>query len=169
MSVRKARGFTIFEMMVVLAIVAMISAFAIPAFQDVMASTRVNSVAEELTGSIAMARNTAISRRRTVVLVPDPVSFPSWTLHLDSSAGEVLSSHRFEGTVRLASATDVEEITFMPSGFVQKTLPAPAAPLDLVLTVCDSSSRREFGRTLFVTRVGRIRSVPNASLATCNP
>lgn len=168
MSVRKAKGFTIFEMMVVLAIVAMISAFAIPAFQDVMASTRVNSVAEELSNSIALARNTAISRRRSVILMPAAADAASWTLRLDSKTGQVLSEHRIEDPVRLDYTPDVTVVTFSPNGYVQQTEPA-VAPLDLSVTVCDSSSRREFGRTVTVTRVGRIRSVPNASLATCNP
>lgn len=169
MSVRKAKGFTIFEMMVVVAIVAIISAFAIPAFQDVMANTRVNSVAEEFTNSVALARNTAISRRRDVAMVPAGVDAASWTMRLDSKTGEILSEHRVEDPVRLDYTPNVTVIAFNPNGYVEQLEPTPAGPLDLTVTVCDSSSRREFGRTITVNRVGRIRSVANASLATCNP
>lgn len=168
MSVRKARGFTIFEMMVVVAIAAVVSAFAIPAFRNVMANTRVNSVAEEFTNSVALARNTAIARRRTVVLMPAAADAASWTLRLDSKTGQVLSEHQVEEPVRLDYTPNVTVVTFNPNGYVQQTEPA-VGPLDLSVTVCDASSRREFGRTITVTRVGRIRSVPNATLTTCNP
>lgn len=169
MSVRKARGFTLFEMMITVAIAGLVAAFAIPAFQDVMTRTRINSTTEELVNSLALARNTAISRRRRVVLVPDPIETPSWTLRLDSGAGEVLSRHRIEGTIRLTSAVAVEEITFLPSGNVQKTLPGPPAPLDFTFTVCDSSTNKELGRSVTLSRVGRIRAFPNAATSTCNP
>lgn len=169
MSVRKAKGFTLFEMMITVAIAALVTAFAIPAFQDVMSRTRINATTEELVNSLALARNTAISRRRTVVLVPDPVDIPSWTLHLDTAAGEVLARHRIEGTIRLTAAVAVEEITFLPSGYVQKTLPLPAAPLDFTLTVCDSSTKKELGRSVTLSRVGRVRAFPNAATSICNP
>lgn len=169
MSVRKAKGFTLFEMMITVAIAAVVAAFAIPGFQDVMSRTRINSTTEELVNSLALARNTAISRRRTVVLVPDAGAIPSWTLRLDTSAGEVLSRHRIEGTIRLSSTVNVEEITFQPSGYVQKTLPAPPAPLDFTLTVCDSSTKKELGRSVTLSRIGRIRAFPNATTSICNP
>lgn len=169
MSVRKAQGFTLFEMMIAVAIAALVTAFAIPAFQDVMSRTRTNATAEEMVNSLALARNAAISRRRTVVVVPDSVDLPSWTVYLDSDAGEVLSRHRIEGTIRLNWTASVDELTFLPSGYVQKTKPGPPVPLDLTLTVCDSSSPKELGRSIALSRVGRIRAFPNATTSICNP
>ncbi len=169
MSVRKARGFTLFEMMITVAIAAVVAAFAIPGFQDLMSRTRINGATEELVNSLALARNTAISRRRTVVVRNDAGDIPSWTVHLDSATGEVLSRHRIDGTIRINLAANALEITFLPSGYVQKTLPLPVAPLDFTLTVCDSSTKDELGRSVILSRVGRIRQFPNPASNICNP
>lgn len=175
MSVSKARGFTIFEMMVTVAIVALVSAFAIPAFQDVMSRTRINAVADEVANSLQMARNTAISRRRIVVLIPDTaVSYPKWEVRLDSAAGEVIDTHQLMGNIRLTTfntaavpaAIALTQIEFRPSGYAVTT---PAAAPNLAVRICDNSTRKDLGRTIELSPVGRMRAFVNASTNICNP
>lgn len=175
MSVSKARGFTIFEMMVTVAIAALVSAFAIPAFQDVMSRSRINAVAEELSNSLQMARNTAISRRRTVVLLRDTtVNFPKWELRLDTSTGELIDSHQIPGNIRLTTfntaappvAVVLTQIEFRPSGYAA---PTPAATPSLAMIICDNSTKKDLGRTIELSPVGRMRAFVNPSTATCNP
>ena len=56
------RGFTAIELMVVVAIVAILAALAGPSFRDLIDGWRVRSAAEELTNSIYYARSEAIKR-----------------------------------------------------------------------------------------------------------
>lgn len=157
--------------MLALAITAIITAFAVPGFQDLMARSRVNSATEELVNALQQARTTAISRARVVVLVPTD---NTWTFRLDTDTGDVLSEHVMPATLQLRAwhgappGTDVEEVTFLASGMVRLTKPSDL-PLELTLEVCDSGSVREVGRNVTLSRVGRLAVAPHANRTVCNP
>jgi type IV fimbrial biogenesis protein FimT len=59
---RVSRGFTAIELMVVVAIVAILAALAGPSFRDLMDGWRVRSATEELTNTVYYARSEAIKR-----------------------------------------------------------------------------------------------------------
>lgn len=61
-------GFTMVELMVVIAILAVLAAIAAPSFQSLIERWRVRLVAEELEGSIYYARSEAIKRGGSVTL-----------------------------------------------------------------------------------------------------
>jgi type IV fimbrial biogenesis protein FimT len=172
MSVRKLQGFTIFEMMITVAIASILAAFAVPAFQDMMARNRVGSTAQETVNLLATAKNTAVTRRRTVVMLH---SAGGWEMRLDSKTGQLLQSQGIASPVEKkvwhgATETDVvNEIHFRPNGYVERVDPTPAAPLTLNMRICDSASRREVGRTVSMSRIGRITMLPHADATECNP
>lgn len=56
-------GFTLLELIVVLAIMAIVATLAAPSYQQFMASSAVNSATNALVGSLAMARAGAVTRR----------------------------------------------------------------------------------------------------------
>ena len=59
---RQARGFTLLEVMVVVAIVAVLAAIAAPSFTPLIERWRVRSAAEDLTSTVYFARSEAIKR-----------------------------------------------------------------------------------------------------------
>lgn len=71
-----ARGFTLIELMVVIAIVAIVSLVALPNFQQLIRSNRVATQTNEMVASLSLARTEAIRRNvsplgnRDVVLCP---------------------------------------------------------------------------------------------------
>lgn len=173
MSVRSLKGFTVFELMVTVAIVAIISAFAIPGFQDMRVKGRISAAAEEVSSSLQLARNTAIVRRRTVLLVPYNGGWDTW---MDAvTTGVRLSSHTVPAPVVLtawqgSTVTDsVQRITFKTSGQVEKTLPATAAPLNMTIRICDSSVTNEVGADVTMSPIGRIAITRHSSKSVCNP
>lgn len=169
-----SRGFTIFELMITVAIAAIISAFAIPGFQDLMARNRINSVAEEVASSLASARTTAVTQRRTVVLQTTTGS-GGWMVYLDCTtpSATCTTSKRIESHQVLAPITithvpvTATEVSFRPSGMVVQTLPAGGG-IDLVITICDSTRSDEVGKDVSISRVGKITSRLHASASTCN-
>jgi type IV fimbrial biogenesis protein FimT len=65
---RQSRGFTLIELMVTIAVIALIAAVASPAMITLMNSNRLSSTAGELTSAAQLARAEAIRRSAPVVL-----------------------------------------------------------------------------------------------------
>lgn len=63
-------GFTLVELMVTLAIGAIILAFGVPSFQSMMRTNRAATQANEFTSAINLARSEAAKRGRNMVLCP---------------------------------------------------------------------------------------------------
>jgi len=64
------RGFTLAELLIVLTILAIVSAFAIPSFTSLVKKSRQKTELSELISLINLARNTAIQRQVSVTLCP---------------------------------------------------------------------------------------------------
>lgn len=59
---RKARGFTLIELLVTLAVAAIVVTMAVPSFQSMINGNRLTSAANEMIGSLQLARSEAIRR-----------------------------------------------------------------------------------------------------------
>lgn len=64
----RSKGFTLIELMVVVAMLGVLAALAAPGFADMLRRQRVESMREEMQASISLARVEAISRGQSVVL-----------------------------------------------------------------------------------------------------
>ncbi len=62
------RGFTLMELMVAMALLAIIATLAVPAMGDFIQRNRLSSQVNGLVASLSMARNHAVTRRREVVV-----------------------------------------------------------------------------------------------------
>ncbi len=75
---RPRRGVTVIEMMVVVAVLAIILALAVPSMRDFMSRQRVKAINAELVTDLQYARAEAVSRNRDVYV----------TFRMDDKAGE---------------------------------------------------------------------------------
>lgn len=62
MSLRRQNGFTLVELMVTVAVLAILSTIAYPSFQSTIRSNRVATTTNELIASLALARSEAIKK-----------------------------------------------------------------------------------------------------------
>lgn len=71
---RASHGFTAIELMVVVAILAILAALAGPSFSPLIERWRVRDAAETLTASIYFARSEAIKRGGNIIIIKNPNS-----------------------------------------------------------------------------------------------
>jgi len=67
---REMVGFTLIELMMVMAVIAIVAGISVPSFARIVERQRVEAAALRLATDLALARNTALARRQTVVVCP---------------------------------------------------------------------------------------------------
>lgn len=69
LNLRRAQGFTLIEVMIVMDIIAIVAAIAVPSYQSSVASSRKTSAANNILGALQFARSEAVIRRSDKVKV----------------------------------------------------------------------------------------------------
>lgn len=89
----RSRGFTIIELMMVIAILAVLSSVAAPSFREMIVASRVRSAASDLYEAVLLARSEAIKRNASIDIVPDAGGWAAgWSVRVQSDA-TVMSTH----------------------------------------------------------------------------
>jgi type IV fimbrial biogenesis protein FimT len=82
----KGRGFTIMELVVIMAIVAILAIIGIPTFSSLTPDLRLNSAARDLKSDMELAKMRAIRENATVAVVCN-TGTESYTVFVDNGAG----------------------------------------------------------------------------------
>lgn len=118
---RRQRGFTIIELMIVIAIVAILIAIGVPSMRNMILSVRLRSATSELYSTLVFARAEAIKRNANIVVTPNGGEWRNgWSVtsgatvlkqqdalptNLDSLGGAALT-YRGNGRVAAAAVTN---------------------------------------------------------------
>jgi type IV pilus assembly protein PilA len=98
---RSATGFTLIELMIVLAIVGVVAAYAIPAYQDYLARSRVGEgLSLASSARLAVAENAASGSELGGGYASPPGTRNIESIHVDSDSGQVTIAY----TTRVAPA-----------------------------------------------------------------
>lgn len=156
-------GFTLVEMVVAVAVLAISIGFAIPAYQDMSANSAIRSTAMNLIATLNEARATSLSRRVCVKIsgtnngwqmtYPDTATSgcPASSLTAVTNNWQ-RSSTQTAMDVKDSGGTAVSDIVFKPNGFIN------TANTPVSFTVCDSRTG-ETGAKVSLTITGKVESV----------
>ena len=86
---RRSRGFTVTEMLIVVAIMGILAAIATPYMGDMIRRQRIKTAAFDVFSSLAFARSEAIKRNTTVTLTPTNAA--DWAFGWRSSTRRIAS------------------------------------------------------------------------------
>jgi len=174
---RRHRGYTLVELMMVLAIAAVLGTLALPAFGGLLGRTREGAAVTELQASLNQARIEAVNRNLHVVVCPsgggdDCTRTSAWQrgwiafTDLDrngrrSGREPLLARGTAPAGVGIVASAGRQRVNFQPDGSATGT--------NLTLTVCSQAAGAAGARTVVVSQVGRIRhgSASPAAAGTC--
>lgn len=160
---RRGHGFTLIELMVVIAMVAIIASLAAPSLQVGIAKQKVSVAASDLMASLMQARSEAITNNQQTIVEPKDASDWSrgWRIYVDTDKDKSYT----EGTdilVTTVAPAAVNVVTndasignlvgFQATGFL---LGQSAGGIVFASSSVPSS---EFKKGVKISRVGRIRS-----------
>jgi len=172
----KGNGFSLIEVIVTLAIAAIVLSIGVPSFQSYTQNNRQTIAINELATALRLARNSAITHRaRTVVCKSSDgancTTYGTWTqgwiVFTDTDnnntldAGEnILRVHgAIQGNITISgNANTADLIAFNPQGIL--------ASLNGRITYCDSRGNNS-ATALFISRGGRVRFEDDGSLLSC--
>jgi type IV fimbrial biogenesis protein FimT len=177
-------GFTLIELMVVIAIVAILVTFATPSFKRTMAQNAINSAISTLSSDINFARSEALKRGLSVTLCPTNSANDACEDTSEWQGGWLVFLDRDGSNSRSTTSADAETILRvqqnLPGGLIINQVssavksirfdragsPTNGRSLKINASGLTSSDQTETGRALCVTTVGRTR-ITAAGTQTC--
>lgn len=104
LSRQRTRGFTLLELLITMAVVAILAAIAVPSFQNMIATQQVRSAASDLVSALNFARSEAVKRNASVTVTP---AAGGWTDGWTIAAGAT--------TLRVDDGSDGVTLTGAPA------------------------------------------------------
>lgn len=111
----RTRGFTLIELMVTVAVLAVMASLAAPSFRELLAAQRVRATGYNIVGDLVLARSEAVKRGENVTVTPVSTEWINgWSVNVASTA-EVLSGQGSVGS-GVQFTTSPASITFDRNG-----------------------------------------------------
>jgi type IV fimbrial biogenesis protein FimT len=145
----KNHGFTLIELMITLLIMAIMLAWAVPSFQEIVRQNRLTTETNELVTALNLARSEAIKRGRNVTVTPSGGDWGAgWTIATTDSGGTAVTVRTGDGVSgTLSMSGGAATFSYAATGFRND------GNGQSQINVCDSESSR--GRQITISTMGR--------------
>ena len=158
-------GFTLLELMVVLAVAAVLAAVAAPSFSTFIDNQRLRNASFDIVSDLSLARSEALTRQTAVVITPTTVNgdwADGWTVNLGSAAGALLTSRtgvapKVRFAAKNSAGTSVSSLTIGADGRV-----AGLTPMSIQVTLADALPAGVTASCVRIDATGRPRSTKGA-------
>ena len=155
----RSHGFTLIELMVTLAVAAIMMTMAVPSFTSMTKNNRLTTQTNQLVTALNLARSEAINRRATIDVIALDASNSSnewgkgWKVVINGGATlKIFQS--LEGNSTLDSTNNISTIQYLASGRTSVTD---------TFTMCDDRVA-ETGRQISILATGRV----STTTVTCS-
>jgi type IV fimbrial biogenesis protein FimT len=164
---RRISGYTIFEIMMALTVIAILASIAVPSFKYVTSSNRIATEVNSLLGDMLFARSEAIKEGQSVTICSSldgatcsggPDWRTGWIVFLDTNTNQVVdageavirSQPAFSGTdTFVASSLTFKAVTFNRLGYGPTN-----SPTTINVSLHDSTNNPNLIRCLAVNPIG---------------
>ena len=180
----RSAGFTLIELVVTIAIAAVLAALAVPSFIQYQRNSELTSLTNSLLAAVNAAKGEAMKTGKNAFVIPKGSGWNSgWIVYVDMNRDnsytegadiavqtqDALKAY-FSITGNSIAAGSTPYIKFDNSGYSVDTS-AAAAPVALSLTIArtdvPSTSALEETRRVVVARTGRVRTCKPSTDTTC--
>lgn len=156
----KYRGFTLIELMVTLAIAAILLTVGVPSFSDTIKNNRLIAQTNKFVGSVALARSEGVKTAQTVNMCPANATYTAcsgntnwstgWIVWIDLNGNATIQANEIRQIVEALPAS----ITFTAGLSAYTFTPQGAAGGTDTLVMCDDRTG-ETGRRIQIRVTGR--------------
>lgn len=149
-------GFTLIELMVTIAVLAIIVSMAAPSISTQLANQRVKSTASVIESALKEAKAESIIRRQNVSVVYDASATPR-SITLQANGNNISSYTVSTSSMISITPTTVTTVVFQPNKLI-------AGDDEILYSLCDSGSSNE---TLGQVRVNKIANIDTTHSGSC--
>ncbi len=159
-------GFTIIELMVVLAVFSILSALAAPSFKNILKQQEVNGQINNLVAMIYLARSEAIKRNHVVTVCKseDKESCggswsDGWIMFVDKNADGERSA--IENVLTSGSISDDYHLTwsaFFSSHYIRFMQNGLTSSHNGTFKLCPTDGDEHFARAIIISKTARVRT-----------
>jgi len=159
-------GFTLLELLMALAIAAILVSLAAPSFANIIKDNRLTTQYNELLASLSLARSEAIKRAIPVTVCKsnDQITTPScggrwhdgWLVYIDIDGDGNLDSSDGDELIRTHSTLPANNTLIFPKNRITFQANALAAGFNGTFTLCDDRGDSD-SKGLIVSITGRAR------------